>query len=313
MIKTKIKIAILYGGISPEHEISKLSANSVMENINKEKFEIIPILISKKGEFNENKLKEADIVFPCLHGKGGEDGQIQKYLEKLHKSYIGAGPDASFNALDKIQTKKILKSFHLPIPSFQYFTKKEWTKNPDKIIGNILLPVFIKPSTTGSSIGISKISDISKIKEAVNKALKYDNNIIVEEVLEDIREIEVAVLGNDKLIISVPGEIIPSEEFYTYRAKYFSDSKLIIPAKLTNSQKKGIKDLAEKTYRALKIRGMARIDFFLEKDNGKIYINEANTIPGFTKNSMYPKLMKKSGISYKDLITKLILLAQEKE
>ncbi len=310
---TKTKVAILYGGISAEHEVSIMSAKSIMENIDTEKFEVIPVLISKDGKFDEEKVKLADVVFPVLHGKGGEDGTIQKYLESIHKPYIGPDPESSLNALDKIKTKTILKNLHLPVPSFQFFSKKEWEEKPDEISSNIVPPVFIKPASTGSSIGISKVKTPDEIEKAVNVALKYDDNIIIEEALDDIREIEVAVLGNNDLKISIPGEVIPAEEFYSYDAKYRMNSKLVIPAKLSTQQNKEIKDLAKRVYRALKLRGLSRIDFFLDKFSGKIHINEANTIPGFTSISMYPKLMEKSGIAYIDLITKLILLAQEKK
>ena len=283
-----------------------------MENLDKEKFEVIPVLISKDGKFDEAKVKSSDVVFPVLHGKGGEDGTIQKYLEGIGKPYVGADPEGSINTLDKIKTKTILRNLHLPIPSFQFFSKEEWEKSPAEISNNIMPPVFIKPALTGSSYGISKVKISSEIDQAVNEALEYDDNIIVEEALDDIREIEISVLGNNELTISVPGEIVPAEEFYSYDAKYKLDSKLIIPAELSNEQIEEIEDLAERVYRALKIRGMARVDFFVDKFSGKIYINEANTIPGFTSISMYPKLMEASGVSYKNLLTRLIELGLEK-
>jgi D-alanine-D-alanine ligase len=308
----KILVAVLFGGISSEHEVSKMSAASVMENFDKEKFEVIPVEISKDGKFDEEKVKSADVVFPCLHGKGGEDGSIQTYLESIHKPYIGPGPEASKLALNKIESKKVFKNLHLPIPVFQFFTKKEGGFSPAKFSNNILPPVFIKPANTGSSVGISRVDSSSKIDAAVKDSLQYEDDIIVEEALDDIREIEVAVMGNDKLTISVPGEAISADPWYTYDAKYFKDSKLVIPAKLSKEKVQEIKDLAERAYRALGCRGMSRVDFFMEKPEGKIYLNEINTIPGFTKTSMYPKLMEASGIPYKELLTRLVGLAMEK-
>jgi len=305
------KIAVLFGGISAEHEVSKMSAKSVMENLDKEKFEIIPVEISKEGKFDIEKILSSDVVFPVLHGPGGEDGSMQGLCEALGKPYVGAGIEASALALDKIASKQIWQNLKLPIPSFIFFSEAEWRKNPSQITQKVELPVFVKPSTTGSSIGISKVKKLEKFKAAVEEALKYDKRIIVEEALEGAREFEVAVLGNVDLVISKPGEVIPSEEFYTYTAKYGDDSELIIPAKIEEKKIKEFQDLAEKAYRSLRIEGMARIDFFMKKDR-KILLNEANTIPGFTQFSMYPKLMEASGISYKELLTRLIELAKER-
>jgi len=307
----KDKIAVLYGGISAEHEVSKMSAKSVMENLDKEKFEIIPVEISKDGKFEMQKILDSDVIFPVLHGKGGEDGSMQGLCEVLKKPYVGAGIEASALALDKIASKQIWQNLKLPIPYFQFFREEEWRKNPSQIMQKVRPPVFVKPSTTGSSIGISKVKKIEEFEAAVEEALKYDKRIIVEEALEGAREFEVAVLGNVDLVISKPGEVIPSEEFYTYTAKYGDDSELIIPAKIEEKKIKEFQDLAEKAYRSLRIEGMARIDFFMKKD-GKILLNEANTIPGFTQFSMYPTLMEASGIPYKELLTRLIELAKER-
>jgi len=308
----KIKVAVLFGGISAEHEISITSANSVMENIDTEKFKVIPIFISKDGKFNEEKVKSAEVVFSVLHGKGGEDGEIQKYLESIGKKYVGSGPKASALTLDKIASKQIWQKLGLPIPSFQFFNKKQWQENPLPIMQKIDPPVFIKPANTGSSIGITKVKKKSQIKEAVEKALIYHDEIIVEKALKKIHDIEISVLGNDNLIVSNPGEIIPADEFYSYNAKYKLDSKLIISARLSKNKILEIQDLAEKAYRALGCRGFARVDFFLKRPGGKIYLNEINTIPGFTKISMFPKMMAAAGIPYKELLTKIIELGLEK-
>lgn len=309
----KIKVAVLYGGISAEHDISVESAKSVMENFDQKKFAIIPVEISKKGKFPIQKIFWADVVFPVLHGAGGEDGSIQGFCQVLQKPYVGSAVESSALALDKIASKQIFKNLKLPIPSFQFFEKEKWRKNPSQILLKIKPPVFIKPAEGGSSIGITKVKQKSKLKEAIKKAFRYDCRIIVEEAIEDIREIEVAILGNNHLVISLPGEIIPDGEFYSFEAKYRLSSKSVIPAELSENKTNEIQKLAKKAYQALGCRGMARIDFFLEKQSQKVYLNEINTIPGFTDISMYPKLLEASGISYKDLLTKLIQLAWEKK
>ncbi|MBM2820242.1 MAG: ddl, D-alanyl-alanine synthetase D-alanine-D-alanine ligase [Candidatus Berkelbacteria bacterium] len=334
MSQPRIKVAVLYGGVSAEHEVSIVSANSVMENLDKEKFEVIPIKISKDGKFDERKIKSSDIVFPVLHGVGGEDGSLQGYCETVGKPYVGSGVEASALALDKVASKQIWQNLGLPIPSFTFFTKDEWQKNSTQIMRKIIpqvftsearrfaskmrlegsanfLPIFVKPANTGSSIGVTKVREKSQIKRAIAEALKYHDKIIIEEALENIREIEVSVLGNSELIISVPGEILPAEEFYTYDAKYKLDSGLVYPAIISDGKTKEIQKIAEVAYRVLGCRGFARVDLFMKKDEGKIFLNEINTIPGFTKISMYPKLMEVSGISYKELLTKIINLALE--
>jgi len=304
----KLKIAVVYGGISSEHDISVISAKSVMENLDKEEFEVIPVLISKEGDFDIDLILSSDVVFPVLHGVGGEDGSIQGFCEMLDKPYVGSGIEASALALDKIASKQIWKNLKLPIPSFYFFSKSEYLKNPNKILKSVTPPVFVKPANTGSSIGISLVKRKMNLKKAISLALKYDNKIIIEKALKNIREIEVSILGNDELSVSLPGEIIPADEFYSYKAKYKLSSELIIPADISSKKTKEIQNLAEKAYRALGCRGMARVDFFLERPEGKVYINEVNTIPGFTDISMYPKLMEASGIKYKDLLSKLIKL-----
>lgn len=316
-MKNKIKVAIIYGGISAEHEVSKMSAKSIIENIDTEEFELIPIEISKNGGFDEAKVKSADVIFPVLHGRGGEDGSIQGYCETIGKPYVGSGIEASALALDKIASKQIWRSLCLPVPSFQFFSKLQWRKNSTQILQKSMPkgapPVFVKPANTGSSIGISKVEKKEDLKKAIEKALKYHHRIIVEEALKNIREIEVSVLGNDELIISLPGEILPAEEFYTYDAKYKLDSRLIYPAKISKEKISEIQKIVEAAYIALDCRGFARVDLFMEKSEGKIYLNEINTIPGFTKISMYPKLMETSGIGYKELLTRIINLGFENE
>lgn len=309
----KIKVAVLYGGISAEHEVSCNSAKSVMENLDKTKFEIIPVKISKTGKFSLQKILRSNVVFPILHGVGGEDGSVQGFCEVLNIAYVGSGILSSALALDKIASKYVFQNLKLPIPAFEFFNKLQWRKNPSQIMQKIKPPVFIKPANTGSSIGITKAKKKSELRKAIEEAFNYDSRIIIEEALENVREIEVSVLGNDNLIISAPGEIVPKEEFYTYNAKYKPGlMELIVLVKSTKIKIQEIQDLAKKAYEALNCRGLARVDFFLNKKTGKIYLNEINTIPGFTKTSVYPKLIKESGICYKDLLTKLITLALEK-
>lgn len=308
----KKKVAVLFGGISAEHDISMISGKTVVDNIDRDIFDVMPVKISKKGKFDEEKVKSADIVFPVLHGVGGEDGTIQQYLEDIKKPYVGSGVEASKAALDKVLSKQIWQKNKLPVPSFWFFSKKDWQKNSTKIIEKFKLPVFIKPANTGSSIGISKVTQKNKIKNAVTDALKYDDKIIVEEMITDFREIEISVLGNDKLFISNPGEVVAEGGFYSYDAKYELDSKVIIPANLDKKEIAEIKSLTEKAYKTLGCKGFGRVDLFLKND-GKILLNEINTIPGFTEISMFPKLMVESGISIKELITKIIELGFEND
>ncbi|AKM82494.1 TPA: D-alanine--D-alanine ligase [Candidatus Berkelbacteria bacterium] len=307
----KKKVAVLFGGVSPEHEVSLISGQAVIDNLNKDLFDVSPVIISKKGEFDEEKVKSADFIFPVLHGIGGEDGTMQLYLEELGKPYAGCGSKSSAVALDKILSKGIWQNHNLPIPSFTYFNKDEWVKNKEEIIKKISLPGFIKPFNTGSSLGISKVKTKEEIISAVNEAFKICDKIIAEESIENIREIEVGIVGNNELIISKPGEVVPCEEFYTFDAKYKGNSKIIIPAEISSVKVTEIRELAEKAYNALECRGFARVDLFMQKPEGKIFLNEINTIPGFTQFSMFPKLMENSGINFERLLNKIIELGLE--
>lgn len=307
----KIKVAVIFGGKSAENKISHLSAESILKNIDREKFDVIEVEISKTGEFDIDKIIGVDIVFPILHGFGGEDGAIQGFLETLNIPYVGSGIRASALALDKIASKQIWQNENLPIPAFWFFKKSQWQENHDQIISKIKLSAFIKPSNTGSSIGITKVTNNGDIAKAVDEALKYDSRIIVEEAIENFRELEIAVLGNDELIISDPGEVIVQDGFYSFEAKYELETKTEIPARLEKNKIAELKSLAEKSYRALGCCGFSRVDLFLKND-GQILLNEINTLPGFTAISMFPKLMQTSGIEYKDLITKIIELGFKK-
>jgi len=252
----RVKVAVMYGGISAEHDVSVMSAESVMANIDDSLFDVVPIFISKDGKFELKSFLLSDVIFPVLHGIGGEDGSIQGFCEIMQKPYVGCGIEASALALDKIASKQIFQNLKIPIPSFQFFTKNQWLKTPRKIINSIKPPVFIKPAHTGSSIGISLVKSKLNLRKAINLALKYDDQIIIEKALDNIREIEVAILGTDNLLVSLPGEIILVEEFYTYKAKYGAKSELIIPADFSRRKQQEIQNMAEKAYRVLGCVGM---------------------------------------------------------
>ncbi len=340
-----LRVGVLFGGKSKEHYISILSASSVLKEIDKSKYIPIPIAIKKNGKiaseketkdmlddnlknlviksfpynsFGINPLEKnlIDVIFPVLHGPNGEDGTIQGWLELLGIPYVGSGVLGSSISMDKEIMKRVLDNHSLPILPYHSFLKHHWINNKNQIISEIELklsyPIFVKPANMGSSLGISKTNNKNQLAKGIEEALKYDVKVLVEQGITP-REIEVAILGNENPKASIPGEIIPCKDFYNYEAKYFSnDSKLIIPADLSSSVKEKIKHYSIKTFLALNCSGLARIDFFIDKKNNKIYVNEINTIPGFTNISMYSKLWSATGISYKELIHKLISLGIEK-
>ena len=332
-----IKLGIIYGGISTEHDVSIMSAKSILENLNKEKYEIHEIYINEYGKWFEIQngekeeiynliwtLKELDIVFPVLHGIGGEDGTIQGMLEMLKVPYVGCGVLASAVGMDKVYTKLIFEKTEIPQSKYQVIYKKdekyyirengnEEELKIEKITNNLKFPIFVKPSNSGSSVGVKKARDVNELKLAIENASQYDRKIIVEEGIEG-KEIECAILedGNN-IIASTVGEIKSAEEFYSFDAKYnIPDSKTIIPAMIGSEKISEIQNFAIKAFKAVDGRGLARVDFFVEKDTNKIYINEINTMPGFTKISMYPKLFEADGIKYQDLLDRLINNVLEK-
>jgi len=350
-VKRKIRIAILFGGKSAEHEVSIQSAKNVYKSLDKNKYESVLIGIDKKGiwhQLNEKYLLEAsfsqqqsfqrtsevslivkggnslvissvvtsfeniDVVFPVLHGPFGEDGIVQGALQLLNIPYVGPGVLGSAVGMDKDVTKRLLRDAGIPVSKFLVFRKSEAISSFFQIKNELGVPFFIKPANLGSSIGVSKVHDEKEFKEAVTEAFLYDTKILVEEYIKG-REIEISVLGNEDPIVSIPGEIMATHEFYDYKAKYLDENgaKLEIPAKLSDREIKEIQSLAKKTFQALCLEGMARIDFFLSEDK-TFYVNEANTIPGFTNISMYPKLWEASGIAYPALVDKLIQLAMER-
>ena len=347
-MKKKLRVAILFGGKSAEHEISLISARNIVEAMDKKKYEIIAIGIDKQGrwyldagarllrgkerskvEFSDAKNAAAvlpgdtptpmvrrggagfgavDVVFPILHGPFGEDGTVQGLLKLANVPFVGASVLGSAVGMDKDVMKRLLRDAKIPTPNFLAFARS------DKIsfakVRNILgMPLFVKPANLGSSVGISKVTKPAQFSAAVKEAFRYDNKIIIEEFIRG-REIECSVLGNEKPIASLPGEIIVQHDFYSYDAKYIDEkgARLEIPARLPTATVKKIQQLALQSYRTLCCEGMARVDFFV-RSNGQVLVNEINTIPGFTKISMYPKMWEASGISYAKLIDRLIELA----
>lgn len=326
-----IKLGIVYGGVSTEHDISVMSAKSVIENLDKEKYEIHEIYINKYGKWYEViddekeeiynliwTLKKLDVVFPVLHGLGGEDGTIQGMLEMLKVPYVGCKVLASSVGMDKVYAKIIFEKAGIPEAPYVYIKKKEngyiiVNENfeeeefkVESITKKLNYPMFVKPSNSGSSVGVKKATNNEELKMAIENAGQYDNKILIEQGI-NAREVECAILDGTEVRASTVGEIISAEEFYSFDAKYnIPESKTIIPADISKEQIEQIQKLAIRAFKAIDGRGLARADFFIEKDTNKIYINEINTMPGFTKISMYPKLFEAVGITYTELLDKLI-------
>lgn len=338
----KLKLAVVYGGMSTENEVSCISATSVIKNLNKKKYEIYPIFISKEGIWFEANdiskleekveienimkyLKNMDVIFPVLHGLYGEDGTIQGVFELLKKPYVGCKVLASSIGMDKAYSKIVFEKAGLN--QAEYVSIKKYGNEyvyineqldeekvdlelmVDKIIGKLNFPMFIKPSNSGSSVGINKAHNKNELKKYMEEASKYDNKILIEEGIVG-KEVECAVLGNEEVIASCVGEIKSADEFYSYDAKYNNeDSKTLIPADISRDKTEEIRKLAIKAFKAIDGKGLSRVDFFIEEKTEKVYINEINTLPGFTSISMYPKLFDNAGISYSDLLDRLIKLA----
>jgi len=310
------------GGMSGEHEVSLISAKSVIESLNKKLYKVVPIKISKAGKWSNDLIsadpnqKSFDVVLPILHGTYGEDGKIQGLLEMANIPYAGAGVIGSAVAMDKIIAKQLFGSVGINNVKFEYFIAKDWSADKPKIIkqieANLSYPLFVKPANMGSSVGISKVKSKKQLAAAINQAAGFDRRIIVEESVENCREVECAVLGNNNPKASVPGEVIPEDEFYTFSDKYINGkTRFKIPANLPKKLNKSIQELSIKAFKVLDLAGLARVDFLVDP-GGKIYINEVNTIPGFTSISMYPKLWDESGLSYGKLLDELIRLAIER-
>lgn len=351
----KTRVGILFGGKSAEHEVSLQSAKNVIEAINKEKYEVVPIGIDKTGKWHLTEgteyllnatdpkqialsestidlvvapgqelgklipatpgrnLDQFDVIFPVLHGTFGEDGTVQGLLKLLDIPFVGAGVLGSAVGMDKDVMKRLLRDAGLPIAKFLTVTQATHSDIEFETVQSQLgLPLFVKPANTGSSVGVSKVKDKAEFTESIAHALQYDRKVIIEQAIPG-REIECSVLGNDQPVASMPGEIIVNADFYSYEAKYLDENgtTLKIPAELETEVVQKIQELAVKAFKVLECEGLARVDFFLTQA-GEIYVNEINTLPGFTKISMYPKLWEVSGLSYTELIDRLIQLAIER-
>ena len=345
----KKKLGIIFGGMSTENEVSVQSAKSIMRELNKEKYEIFPIYISKEGiwykyletdeiyEFGQEiknkekieniieELKKLDVIFPVLHGLYGEDGTIQGLFELLGIKYVGCKVLASSIGMDKAYTKIIFDRANINQAKYEYikvdgdnyiYIDKEFNEEKltmdsliKRITTNLKFPVFVKPSNSGSSVGINKAENEDELEEYIKYAAKFDNKVLIEEGIIG-KEVECAVLGNEDIISSNVGEIKAADEFYSFDAKYKNqESKTLIPANISEEISREIRKLAVKAFKAIDGKGLSRVDFFVEDKTNKIYINEINTLPGFTNISMYPKLFESIGIKYNELLDKLIELA----
>lgn len=309
-MKKKIRVAILFGGKSAEHEVSIQSARNVMAAIDKKKYSVIPIKIDKSEKWNF-RFPNIDVVFPVLHGPYGEDGTVQGLLKLTNVPFVGAGVLGSALGMDKDVMKRLLNHAGIPTARFITLTDQE-DINFEQARKKFGLPLFVKPVNLGSSVGINKVRNKKEFRKAVAEAFQFDRKVMIEEYIKG-REIECSVLGNENPMASLPGEIIPKHEFYSYEAKYIDPegAELKAPADLPKPIIKKVQDMAIRTFQALCCEGMARVDFFL-KPNGALVVNEINTIPGFTAISMYPKLWQASGISYSELVDRLIQLALER-
>ena len=340
MAHARLSIGLLFGGDSPEHEVSIVTARSIATHLDPERFEVRPMGIARngvwvlngdplarlaagelpeRGDFPFLPLEQGaeatplpDVFFNAIHGAGGEDGQIQGFLEPLGRPYTGAGLLAMAVALDKWITKRIWESAGLPVVPYRGLTEEQWHKAPAEVLRSLEglgLPVFVKPANLGSSIGIEKIKRPEDLAAALDRAFTFDRRVLVEQGV-NAREIEIAVLGGDDPFVSVAGEILPAGEFYDFKDKYLDGrSTARIPADLPEGMANLVARYAKDAFRALDAYGMARMDFFLDRDTGRLFLNEINLIPGFTSISMYPKLMAASGVAYPDLLNRLIDLA----
>ena len=364
--KNKLRVGVLFGGRSGEHEVSLRSAASIIDAMDKSRYEVVPIGITKEGRWlaageaerllggtyrplpradagepadiirseagvlqhglpivlapdpsqRDTASQPLDVIFPILHGTFGEDGTVQGLLELAGMAYVGGGVLASAAGMDKDVMKRLFRDHGVPVVPWLLFLRAEIEAHPRRLAAAVearfRYPVFIKPANLGSSVGITKVHGRRELRPALELAATFDRKVLVERAV-DGRELECSVLGNDDPEASVPGEIVPVHEFYDYAAKYLEEgSELIIPARLTAAQTRRVQELAVGAFRAIDCSGMARVDLFLERKTGRIYVNEINTIPGFTSISMFPKLWEASGLPYPKLIDRLIELALER-
>ena len=336
-----IKLGVIFGGMSTENEVSVKSATSVMNNLDKNKYEVFPIYIDKNGDWFEyinnipieniiKYLKNMDVIFPVLHGLYGEDGTIQGMLELIKVPYVGCGIIASSTGMDKTYTKiifekaKINQAKHIYIKDYDGNSitlveadLEEKKMNLEEVIkltnDKLIFPLFIKPSRSGSSVGVNKAENNEELKRAIIEAFKFDSKVLIEQGIKG-KEVECAVLGNSRIGVEASrvGEILSAEDFYTFDAKYENqNSRTVIPASITDEQQEEIRILAAKAFKAIDGNGLSRVDFFVEDGTGKVYLNEINTMPGFTNISMYPKLMEDFGYSYSSLLDRLIEITQK--
>jgi D-alanine-D-alanine ligase len=354
----RLRVGVIFGGKSAEHEVSLNSAQNVMRALDKNKYEVVPIGISKDGQWllrgdplqvltggqtslpkllesgyqivddlstgrevipgsHAASLPDVDVIFPVLHGPFGEDGTVQGLLELADIPYVGAGVMSSAVGMDKAAMKDLFRSHDLPTPEYLVIKRHEWKRTPDRVAEAVAreigYPCFVKPANMGSSVGVNKVRHAAELAHALSDAALYDRKFLVEQAVPEAREIECSVLGNDDPIASIPGEIVPGHEFYDYEAKYIDDSsQLLIPAPIDPALAQQVRDVSIKAFLAVDCAGMARVDFLLSRVTGKLYLSEVNTIPGFTRISMYPKLWEASGLSYSELIDRLIELALER-
>jgi D-alanine-D-alanine ligase len=362
-VTRKIRVGILFGGRSGEHEVSLMSARSVLKAINKDKYDVTLIGITKEGKWiggddpvkalesgpegaatapattllgepqfrslmqvteqpgsnavTLSSVAELDVIFPVLHGTFGEDGTVQGLFELANIPYVGAGVVGSAVGMDKGMFKSVMKANGIPVPNWMIVSRAEIERDATAIVvkaeGLFTYPIFTKPANLGSSVGVVKVHSRDEFEAALKESARWDRRVLVEQGI-NAREIEISVLGNDDPIASMPGEILPSREFYDYEAKYIDESSgLLIPAPIDEATTQRTQELAIAAFKAIDVAGMARVDFLLDKDSGDLYINELNTIPGFTQISMYPKLWEASGLKYSDLIDRLIELALERQ
>ena len=351
----KLNVCVLFGGVSPEHEVSLRSAESVLKHMNPEKYNIFPVGITKKGDWilfggkdyselptgqwlkNPANRRAAispvrgqgllsfegdcvvremiDVVFPVLHGENGEDGAMQGLLQLAGIPFVGSGVAASAVSMDKTYTKLVADNAGVPQAAWVLVRSSEMASRLDSVMDGIeerfQYPVFVKPAGTGSSVGVSKAKDRQQLADALLNAGKYDEKVLVEEFIDGV-EVEVAVMGNDSPVASVCGEIDSGAEFYDYDAKYVTDTSVAyIPARISAEAEEMARELAVKVYKAIGCRGLSRVDFFVTRNDGRVVLNEINTLPGFTSISMFPKLFDASGIPYEQLIDELLQLATE--
>ncbi len=348
----KIRVGVIFGGRSGEHEVSLVSATSILQALDPAKYDVVPIGITREGQWlsspemirlmkdrsgmngtgeqyllpepgrrglmsvqdKTSAVKRLDVVFPIVHGTYGEDGTLQGLLELAGIPYVGAGVLGSAVGMDKIVQKQLFHEARLPIVKYRWFLSEECRERPQAVVASVMkalrFPLFTKPANTGSSVGISKVHNKKELLQGLALAASFDRKVIVEQGVRNVREIECSVLGNNDPEASTLGEIVPSNEFYDYDAKYVDGkSTAIIPARLPKKTARLIRALAVRAFRILDLAGMARVDFFAIRNSNTIYLNEVNTLPGFTPISMYPKLWEASGIGYQELLDRLIALA----